>query len=42
MYADPPVEKPLWFREGVGSAVDAHERAQGWGAYAGSQGSDHV
>ena len=42
MYAVPPVEKPLWFRQGVGSAVHAHERAQGWGTYAGSPGSDHV
>ena len=26
VYADPPAEQPLWFREGAGSAVDVHER----------------
>jgi len=33
VYADPPREKPLWFREGTGSVVEQHERAQGWGTY---------
>jgi TPP-dependent pyruvate/acetoin dehydrogenase alpha subunit len=33
IYADPPAEQPLWFREGVRSAVDTHERAQGWGTF---------
>ena len=33
IYADPPRERPLWFREGTGSVVDEHERAQGWGTY---------
>ncbi|MBV9879877.1 MAG: thiamine pyrophosphate-dependent dehydrogenase E1 component subunit alpha [Gemmatirosa sp.] len=33
IYADPPAERPLWFREGVRSAVDSHERAEGWGTY---------
>jgi pyruvate dehydrogenase E1 component alpha subunit/2-oxoisovalerate dehydrogenase E1 component alpha subunit len=33
IYADPPAEKPLWFREGVGGVVDTHERAEGWGTY---------
>jgi len=33
VYADPPAERPLWFREGVRSAVSAHERAEGWGTY---------
>ena len=33
IYADPPSERPLWFREGGGSVVDEHERAQGWGTY---------
>lgn len=32
VYADPPREKPLWFREG-GAVVDAHERPEGWGTY---------
>jgi TPP-dependent pyruvate/acetoin dehydrogenase alpha subunit len=32
IYADPPREKPLWYREG-GSVVREHERAEGWGAY---------
>jgi pyruvate dehydrogenase E1 component alpha subunit/2-oxoisovalerate dehydrogenase E1 component alpha subunit len=33
IYADPPAEKPLWFREGVGGVVESHERAEGWGTY---------
>lgn len=33
VYADPPAEKPLWFRAGVERAVDVHERAEGWGTY---------
>ena len=32
VYADPPREKPLWFRAG-GSAVKAHERPEGWGTF---------
>lgn len=35
VYADPPAVPPLWFRESVRSAVDANERAQGWGTYDG-------
>lgn len=31
IYADPPAERPLWFREGVHSAVTAHERPAAWG-----------
>lgn len=38
IYADPPLEKPLWFREGVTSAVDAHERPVGWGVYDAAKG----
>jgi len=33
IYDDPPVTSPLWFREGVNSAVEKHERAAGWGTY---------
>jgi pyruvate dehydrogenase E1 component alpha subunit/2-oxoisovalerate dehydrogenase E1 component alpha subunit len=33
IYADPPAEKPLWFREGSGSVVDTHERPAGWGVF---------
>ena len=33
VYDDPPVTEPLWFREGVKSAVDKHERPAGWGTY---------
>jgi pyruvate dehydrogenase E1 component alpha subunit/2-oxoisovalerate dehydrogenase E1 component alpha subunit len=33
IYADPPVENPLWFREGTGSVVDKHERPEGWGVF---------
>ena len=34
VYADPPRERPLWFREGVDGAVASSERvADGWGVY---------
>jgi len=33
VYADPPAERPLWFREGQGGVVDEHERPEGWGTY---------
>lgn len=35
VYADPPRMPSLWFRDGVGSAVDAHERPAGWGTHDG-------
>jgi TPP-dependent pyruvate/acetoin dehydrogenase alpha subunit len=35
VYADPPVAPVLWFRQGLGAAVDRHERAQGWGTFDG-------
>ena len=36
VYADPPTMPPLWFREGKGSAVGQHERAEGWGTFSGA------
>ena len=33
IYADPPVLAPLWFREGIKSAVQVHERPSGWGTH---------
>jgi pyruvate dehydrogenase E1 component alpha subunit/2-oxoisovalerate dehydrogenase E1 component alpha subunit len=33
LYADPPVVAPLWFREGIKSAVDVHERPSSWGTH---------
>jgi TPP-dependent pyruvate/acetoin dehydrogenase alpha subunit len=33
IYSDPPAERPLWFREGMGSVVDKHERPEGWGVF---------
>jgi TPP-dependent pyruvate/acetoin dehydrogenase alpha subunit len=39
VYADPPREKPLWFREG-GAVVQSHERAEGWGTYAANKKAD--
>jgi pyruvate dehydrogenase E1 component alpha subunit/2-oxoisovalerate dehydrogenase E1 component alpha subunit len=33
IYADPPTVAPLWYREGVGSAVSAHERPDSWGTF---------
>jgi TPP-dependent pyruvate/acetoin dehydrogenase alpha subunit len=35
IYADPAEAEVLWYREGVRSAVDKNERAQGWGTYNG-------
>ena len=36
VYADPPTAPELWFRQDVKSAVDRHERAQGWGTFDGN------
>ena len=33
LYADPPVLAPLWFREGISSAVEVHERPSSWGTH---------
>ncbi len=35
VYADPPVQPPLWFREDVARAVDTSERPSSWGTYDG-------
>ena len=37
IYADPPAERPLWFRDGILSAVERSERAEGWGTYNSTQ-----
>jgi pyruvate dehydrogenase E1 component alpha subunit/2-oxoisovalerate dehydrogenase E1 component alpha subunit len=39
IYADPPTEKPLWYREGQDSAVASHERPEGWGTFNASKAS---
>jgi TPP-dependent pyruvate/acetoin dehydrogenase alpha subunit len=41
IYADPPAEQPLWFREGVASAVDEHERPDGWGVFKHTPEKEH-
>ena len=33
VYAEPAVIAPLWFREGVKSAVEVHERPSSWGTH---------
>jgi TPP-dependent pyruvate/acetoin dehydrogenase alpha subunit len=33
IYADPPAAQPLWFRQGVKSAVEVHERPSSWGTH---------
>jgi TPP-dependent pyruvate/acetoin dehydrogenase alpha subunit len=33
VYADPPSQPPLWFREGKTSAVTVNERPAGWGTF---------
>ncbi|MBA3498026.1 MAG: thiamine pyrophosphate-dependent dehydrogenase E1 component subunit alpha [Gemmatimonadales bacterium] len=35
VYADPPAAPALWYREGVQSAVDRHERPASWGTHDG-------
>ncbi len=35
VYADPPAVAPLWFREGIKSAVELHERPSSWGTHDG-------
>ncbi len=39
VYADPPREMPLWFRQG-GAVVQAHERPEGWGTYSATRTAD--
>ncbi|MBP7550662.1 MAG: thiamine pyrophosphate-dependent dehydrogenase E1 component subunit alpha, partial [Gemmatimonadaceae bacterium] len=38
VYADPPAEKPLWYREGADVSSLGKERAEGWGTYDASKG----
>jgi TPP-dependent pyruvate/acetoin dehydrogenase alpha subunit len=33
IYAEPPAIAPLWFREGIKSAVEVHERPSSWGTH---------
>jgi pyruvate dehydrogenase E1 component alpha subunit/2-oxoisovalerate dehydrogenase E1 component alpha subunit len=33
IYAEPATVAPLWFREGIKSAVDVHERPASWGTH---------
>jgi TPP-dependent pyruvate/acetoin dehydrogenase alpha subunit len=33
IYADPPALAPLWFREGIKTAVEVHERPSSWGTH---------
>jgi TPP-dependent pyruvate/acetoin dehydrogenase alpha subunit len=33
IYADPPALAPLWFREGIKSPVEVHERPSSWGTH---------
>ena len=41
VYADPPAERPLWFREGQREVVAVHERPDGWGSFdAPARGAD--
>jgi TPP-dependent pyruvate/acetoin dehydrogenase alpha subunit len=41
IYAEPPAEKPLWFREGKGGVVEQHERPEGWGTFSTQGGDKH-
>ena len=40
VYADPPRERPHWYREG-GSVVRKHERAAGWGVFEHTPEKEH-
>src|SRR5690606_8542282 len=35
VYADPPAAPVLWYRQGIRSAVEHHERPASWGTYDG-------
>jgi pyruvate dehydrogenase E1 component alpha subunit/2-oxoisovalerate dehydrogenase E1 component alpha subunit len=39
IYAEPPRERPHWYREG-GSVVASHERPDGWGTYSANRKAD--
>jgi TPP-dependent pyruvate/acetoin dehydrogenase alpha subunit len=42
VYADPPREAPLWYRESAGgSVVKKHERAAGWGVFEHTPEKEH-
>ena len=38
VYADPPSEKPLWYREGADVSALGTERAEGWGTFDAAKG----
>ena len=38
VYADPPAERPLWFREGADVSALGQERPEGWGTWDASKG----
>ena len=38
VYADPPAERPLWYREGADVSALGTERAEGWGTWDPSKG----
>ncbi|MGA0920503.1 MAG: thiamine pyrophosphate-dependent dehydrogenase E1 component subunit alpha [Gemmatimonadaceae bacterium] len=38
VYADPPAERPLWFREGADVSALGKERPEGWGTWDASKG----
>jgi pyruvate dehydrogenase E1 component alpha subunit/2-oxoisovalerate dehydrogenase E1 component alpha subunit len=38
VYADPPSEKPLWYREGADLSTLGRERAEGWGTWDAAKG----
>src|SRR4051812_13856470 len=41
IYADPPAEQPLWFREGKSAVVEKSERPSSWGTFdAPAKGAD--
>jgi pyruvate dehydrogenase E1 component alpha subunit/2-oxoisovalerate dehydrogenase E1 component alpha subunit len=40
IYASPPSEKPLWFRD-EGAALTGHERSEGWGTWNAGDGEKH-
>lgn len=41
VYAEPPMAKTLWFREGMEGVVDRHERAPGWGVFEHTPETEH-
>jgi TPP-dependent pyruvate/acetoin dehydrogenase alpha subunit len=39
VYADPPAERPLWYRDGADVSTLGQERPEGWGTWDAAKGA---